>query len=72
MGLNQKLRRKIALLEAYLRGEDAATRHKLVQFGQSDHSEGAVQAKLAELRSRYEHRNQRGAEISPQRPVSSG
>ena len=49
MGKAQKAGRKMALLQAYLRGESTATKHRLVQFGQLDTSVEAVQAKLKQL-----------------------
>ncbi len=54
MGKAQKAGRKMALLQAYLRGESTATKHQLVQFGQSDTSVEAVQAKLKQLSKIHE------------------
>jgi hypothetical protein len=54
VGKVQKAGRKIALLQAYLRGESGATKHRLVQYGQLDTSIEAVKTKLEQLSKTYE------------------
>jgi hypothetical protein len=54
VGKAQKLGRKMALLQAYLRGESKVTKHQLIQFGQIDTSVEAVQKTLNQLSRVYE------------------